>query len=176
MDCDVGLDLFVKIEVIGEGIRVAAGLDEAIQVLALGMRRIGVAGITIDEDRDAEVQRDQHFPLGVSDSREVPEFGPQTGLGFEKGSVLVRHGEVFSHGVVGGDGAGIPSDEVDEHTAGFDELGQFQDGIGSRLGEVRLMDHVTAAPGEGIPQTETRLPEVGGGAGQEDAEWMPGDH
>ena len=30
MDCDVGLDLFVKIEVIGEGIRVAAGLDEAI--------------------------------------------------------------------------------------------------------------------------------------------------
>ncbi len=65
MNSNVGLDHFVKIEVVREDIRVAAGLDEPIQVLALGVRWIGVAVVAIDEDRDAEVQGDKHFPLGV---------------------------------------------------------------------------------------------------------------
>ena len=65
---EVGLDLLVQIQLVLKGIGVASSGYKAIQVRSLRMRGISVGGVAINEDGEAKVQGDKHFPLGVGDA------------------------------------------------------------------------------------------------------------
>ena len=170
MKQEIGLNLFVQIQLVGKRISVTPNGDEPIQMQALGMPGIGMAGITINKDGDPKVQGDEHLPLCVGDPGEVAELLAQSGRGLEKAAVLVGNSEVFINGGLVGYRAGLSPNEMDEHATGLNQFSELQDGIGLRLREVGLMNDMELASGESFTQTQAGFPEIGGGAGEENAE------
>ena len=166
-----GPDFVLQVLGIREAVGIAPGAAQAVDVLALGMIKLGLGGVAIGEDIDAEMQGDEDLPLGVGEPGAVAECRAQLGQPMEEAALALGIGEVFRHRGGRCDGPGLPADEMDEHAAGSDELRELQDGIGLRLREVGLMNDVQLTALERLLQTEPHGPEVGGGAGEEEIAW-----